>query len=107
MSYVHLYWCFAVIFVDPSETAKDMTDRYKTECANLKIRPIGKLLEQLEVCLHLLLLLFLLGLWDIVRGEVIVMYRVHCPYLLWCTLNAYGDWLEDIIFLLRTYSRQI
>ena len=26
-----------------------MTDRYKSECASVKVRPIGKLLEQLEV----------------------------------------------------------
>ena len=35
--------------VDPNETARDMTDRYKVECSNAKIRPIAKLLEQLEV----------------------------------------------------------
>ena len=34
---------------DPNETAKDMTDRYKNECATLKVRLIAKLLEQLEV----------------------------------------------------------
>ena len=37
------------VFSDPNETAKDMTDKYKTECANMRIRPIAKLLEQLEV----------------------------------------------------------
>lgn len=26
-----------------------MTDRYKNECAGMKVRPIAKLLEQLEV----------------------------------------------------------
>ena len=34
---------------DPSETAKDMIESYKKECSLLKIRPISKLLEQLEV----------------------------------------------------------
>lgn len=38
-----------LVSLDPNETAKDMTDRYKTECANSKVRPIAKLLEQLEV----------------------------------------------------------
>lgn len=33
---------------DPNETAKDMIDRYKDECAAIKVRPIAKLLEQLE-----------------------------------------------------------
>jgi len=46
------YWVFknlTSLFLDANETAKDMTDRYKSECANMKVRPIGKLLEQLEV----------------------------------------------------------
>ena len=34
---------------DPNETAKDMIESYKKECMLLKIRPISKLLEQLEV----------------------------------------------------------
>ena len=34
---------------DPNETAKDMIGSYKKECSLLKIRPISKLLEQLEV----------------------------------------------------------
>ena len=34
---------------DPNETAKDMIQSYKKECSLLKIRPISKLLEQLEV----------------------------------------------------------
>ena len=34
---------------DPNESAKDMIESYKRECAILKIRPISKLLEQLEV----------------------------------------------------------
>ena len=34
---------------DPNETAKDMIESYKKECSLLKIRPISKLLEQLEV----------------------------------------------------------
>ena len=34
---------------DPNETAKDMIESYKRECVFLKIRPISKLLEQLEV----------------------------------------------------------
>lgn len=44
------------VTLDPKETAKDMTDRYKTECYNIKVRPIAKLLEQLEVSpnLHML-----------------------------------------------------
>lgn len=41
---VHLY-----LYPDPKETAKDMTDRYKSECASNRVRPIAKLLEQLEV----------------------------------------------------------
>ena len=34
---------------DPNETARDMIESYKKECSLLKIRPISKLLEQLEV----------------------------------------------------------
>lgn len=34
---------------DPNETARDMIQSYKKECSLLKIRPISKLLEQLEV----------------------------------------------------------
>ena len=41
--------CCNCTTTDPNETAKDMTDKYKTECANSKVRPIAKLLEQLEV----------------------------------------------------------
>ena len=36
-----------------------MTDRYKNECAFMKVRPIAKLLEQLEVSSSG----WLLGLW--------------------------------------------
>ena len=43
---VSLLHCIAS---DPGETAKDMIESYKKECVLLKIRPISKLLEQLEV----------------------------------------------------------
>ena len=35
---------------DPNETALDMIESYKQECLAVKVRPIGKVLEQLEVC---------------------------------------------------------
>lgn len=38
-----------MVYADPNETAKHMIDRYKSECNSAKIRPITKLLEQLEV----------------------------------------------------------
>ncbi|KAL5463506.1 hypothetical protein EMCRGX_G032406 [Ephydatia muelleri] len=33
---------------DPNETARDMVEAYKRECSAMKVRPITKLLEQLE-----------------------------------------------------------
>ena len=43
--------------LDPDETAKDMIETYKNECNGVKVRPIGKLLEQLEVSLMLVITL--------------------------------------------------
>ena len=34
---------------DPNESAMDMIEAYKRECATMKVRPISKLLEQLAV----------------------------------------------------------
>ena len=34
---------------DPNETAHDMVDIYRRECSSLRVKPISKLLEQLEV----------------------------------------------------------
>ena len=34
---------------DPNETAKDMIEAYKKECVAMRVRPVAKLLEQLEV----------------------------------------------------------
>lgn len=49
--------------LDPNETAKDMTDRYKMECSSAKVRPIAKLLEQLEVSPNLHVLLAKFNFW--------------------------------------------
>ena len=40
---------------DPDEKAMDMIEAYRSECANARIRPISKLLEQLEVGIDCLL----------------------------------------------------
>ena len=44
---VVVHYCFST--PDPGETAYDMINSYKRECANLRVRPISKLLEQVEV----------------------------------------------------------
>ena len=38
---------------DPEETAQDMVYVYRQECMAMRVRPITKLLEQLEVRTHL------------------------------------------------------
>ena len=37
------------LHTDPNESAMDMIEAYKRECASMRIKPISKLLEQLAV----------------------------------------------------------
>ena len=39
----------SIPLADPNETAQDMVNVYRQECSAMRVRPITKLLEQLEV----------------------------------------------------------
>ena len=38
------------LYADPNERAQDMIIAYQRECNNMKVKPVTKLMEQLEVC---------------------------------------------------------
>ena len=41
------------LYADPHERAQDMIFAYQRECNNMKVKPVTKLLEQLEVCIYM------------------------------------------------------
>ena len=43
------------VCADPNERAKDMINAYQRECSTTRVKPVTKLLEQLEVCVCIFL----------------------------------------------------
>ena len=40
------------VCADPNERAKDMINAYQRECSTTRVKPVTKLLEQLEVYMY-------------------------------------------------------
>ena len=48
--YTFVHWC--IFNTDPNERAQDMIYAYQRECSNMRVKPVIKLMEQLEVYIH-------------------------------------------------------
>ncbi|CAI8032182.1 Protein phosphatase 1 regulatory subunit 37 [Geodia barretti] len=46
--YTCIVTCVCVCVADPNERAKDMINAYQRECSTTRVKPVTKLLEQLE-----------------------------------------------------------